>query len=50
MNKSVDMQIVEAFEGLLENALNNLFFHSTRPAVMHYVGGATLVHEAGGNI
>jgi hypothetical protein len=62
VNKSVDMQIttegvekierrerknlLEALEGLPEDAAYNLLFHATGPSILHDVCGTPCVHEA----
>jgi hypothetical protein len=46
MNKSVDMQIIEALEGLPEDTAYHFLFHAAGPSILHDIGGASCVHKA----
>jgi hypothetical protein len=46
VNKAVDMEIIEALEGLLEDATDDLLLHATGPCIVHDVGGTSCVHES----
>jgi hypothetical protein len=38
--------LLEALEGLPEDAAYNLLFHATGPSILHDICGASCVHEA----
>lgn len=50
MDEAIHVKIVEALESLLEYAPNDVLFHTTGPAVPHYIGGTSFVHETQGNV
>ena len=41
---------LEAFQGLLQDAADDLLLHSTGPGVMHNVGGAAFAHQTEGDV
>lgn len=45
MDESIDVEIVQPFEGLSQNTAYDIFFHASWPPVTHNVSGTAFVHE-----
>ncbi len=49
-DEKVRWDILDAFEGLLENAFDNLLLHASSPAVLHDICGTSCVHKTESNV